>query len=287
MAFLPKLSPQSFSSLNCKTHVHLNKKSHPSVFDSFTLNSSNLLLSGLSCPTGSALVCHVKPFFPDYWEVWLSQEMTCSTPWGWRSAASGVGVRRKMFQIPNPPRGAVHCGFGKTSFIHSTDLIELLLLWCANENVCVFECVYVYVHWLWLNMFCGINSDHGWASFLCNQTNWLTSRVRIWTEFLLWLPLCWVLSTCQPGAEKWEARARSNRRKNSSSGSSPSILLSRQISSQRRRGHTDDHRTEPLSAQTGRALQLCWVQHHASYPEPPQMAATKMTGPPKAAPQPR
>lgn len=60
--------------------VHLNKKSHPSVFDSFTLNSSNLLLSGLSCPTGSALVCHVKPFFPDYREVWFSQEMTCSTP---------------------------------------------------------------------------------------------------------------------------------------------------------------------------------------------------------------
>ena len=67
-------------SLNCKSHVHLSKKSHPSVFDSFTLNSSNPLLSGLSCPTGSALVCHVKPFFPDYREVWFSQEMTCSTP---------------------------------------------------------------------------------------------------------------------------------------------------------------------------------------------------------------
>ena len=43
---------------------------------------------------------------------------------------------------------------------------------CVCEGVCVCVCV----HWLWLNMFCGINSDHGWASFLCNQTNWLTSR---------------------------------------------------------------------------------------------------------------
>ena len=131
--------------------------------------------------------------------------MTCSTPRAWRNAVSRGTGKKKDIAISKPSGASVHCGLGKVSpLIHSAGLTELLL-WCANENVCV--SVGVCGHWLWLNMSCGINSDYGWASFLCNQTNWLTSRVRNWTEFLLWLPLCCVLSTCQPGAEKWESKS--------------------------------------------------------------------------------
>lgn len=215
-------------------------------------------MSGLSCPTGSTLVCHVEPFFPEYQEVLFSQEMTCFTPWGRRSEV-GLGGRGGGAAGGRARWEERHSKFLTPWYFsplwawqnvssHSQCWLDwaVIVMVCERECVCLWVCVCI--DWLWLNTFCGIYSDYGWASLLCNETNWLTSRVGNWTEFLL----CWVLSTCQPGAEKWEAGALRNRRKNSSSGSSPSILLYRQLYSQRERGHTDDRRADPLSARTSK-----------------------------------
>lgn len=216
----------------------------------------------------------------------------------WHSPLPGIeGVqlgeweeRRFKFQTPwcFSPLGA----WQKVSS-HSQCWLDwvVIVMVCEWACMCLWECVCV--DWLWLNMFCGINSDYGWASLLCNQTNWLTRRVCDWTEFLLWLPLCWVSSTCQPGAKKWEAKAFSNRRKNSSSGSSPSILPSRQLYSQMGRGHTDDHRADPLSAHPNKGnnhyhLAMLDTGIMPIHPgPPPNRKPQKRPGLPKAAPQPR
>lgn len=167
--------------------------------------------------------------------VYPKDDMLCSLglkEYSWRE---GWEERRSKFQTP-------WCFSSLWAWQKISSHSQCWLDWAVIVMVCEWECVCLWVcvctDWLWLNMVCGINSDHGWASFLCNQTNWLTSRVWDWTEFLLWLRQCWVLSTCQPGAEKWEARALRHRRKNSCFGSFPSILPPRQLYSWMGRGHT-------------------------------------------------
>lgn len=200
--------------------------------------------------------------------------MTLSTPWGWRSAVGEWVERHFKFQTPwfLSPLWA-----WQNVSSHSQHRLDwaVIVMVCELARMCLWECVCV--DWLWLNMFCGINSDYGWASLLCNQTNWLTWRVCDWTEFLLWLPLHWVLSTCQPGAKKWEARAFSNRRKNSSSGSSPSIL-----SFIPRWGEGTPMTTGQIHSQhalTREAITitwLCWILESCQFPQSlPQIGSYK------------
>lgn len=214
--------------------------------------------------------------------------MTCCAPWGWRSTVGREGEKKELSKFQAP-----WCFSPLWAWQNIPSHSQCWREWAVIVMVGEWECVCLWVcmctDWPWLNMACGIHSDYGWASLLCNQTNWLTSRVWGWTEFLLWLPLCWVLSTCQPGAEKWEARVLKNRSKDSSSGSSLSIFPPRQLYSQMERGHIHEYRVDPLSAWTGERhdhSHTAVLASCQSNQNPPQMEATK-TWPLKTAPQPR
>ena len=218
--------------------------------------------------------------------VYLKDDMLCSL--GLKEYSWKGGWEERTFQIPSPL--VLQSTVGLAKYPLSFAVLTWVSCYCYGGWVRVRVFVSMYVHdWPWLNMACGIHSDYGWASLLCNQTNWLTSRVWGWTEFLLWLPLCWVLSTCQPGAEKWEARVLKNRSKDSSSGSSLSIFPPRQLYSQMERGHIHEYRVDPLSAWTGERhdhSHTAVLASCQSNQNPPQMEATK-TWPLKTAPQPR
>lgn len=130
--------------------------------------------------------------------------------------------------------------------------------------MCVCECVCV--HWLWLNMFCGINSDHGWLLFsVIRPTGWLLG-VTIWpnSSYDFHCAGFYPPVNQEQKNEKQELTVTGGR--TPVLGVLPSILLSRQISSQMRRGH-NRWPQDRSTLSTDIALQLVrWIQHHASYP---------------------
>lgn len=133
---------------------------------------------------------------------------------------------------------------------------------------------------------CGINSDYGWASLLCNQTNWLPWGVCDWTDSSYDVP-------CAGFYPPVNQEQKNEKQELSVTGGRTQALgVLRPSQSRLGRGHTDDHRLDPPAAPAPGAQRPalscvgCW--RRARPPRtPPSAGSRRGDRAAAAAPQPR